>query len=300
MTRELREERGQSPRARMFYQLLADNICQQLHQTGAVETTCSGSILLKGALMSKQPIRRYQIWTLAKDEPYERRSTPRSFLVSDEDDATSLYHYGLPIEIQLPGLCILPNGRSTACKTKKISSETVSFIYDLGATGGARFRLPDDLRTGTVMHIDLERIGEFHGALSSQDNGGFQIAVDGEYKDILSKRLAVLATTLRNIGLDDGTGTTKPSFARIEPDNKNCRFADAAGAIRKGWLINISPVDALVKAAIVPPVGATVTFGGPGRYVAEVTRVFEIGFAVKFLPPIPDAEFSPAIKLTDE
>src|SRR5579872_1750021 len=195
--------------------------------------------------MSKQPIRRYQIWTLAKDEPYERRSSPRSFLVSDEDDAASLYHYGLPIEVQLPGLCILPNGRSTSCKTKKISSESVSFIYDLGA-GGFRFKLPEDLRTGTVMHIDLERVGEFHGALTGQDGDGFQIAVDGEYKDMLSKRLAVLATTLRNIGLDDGTGVTKPSVTRIEPDNKNCRFTDAAGATRKGWLINISQVDALV------------------------------------------------------
>ena len=70
--------------------------------------------------------------------------------------------------------------------------------------------------------------------------------------------------------------------------------------MRKGWLINISQADALIKAAIVPPIGATISFGGPASYTAEVTRVFEIGFAVKFSPPIPEAEFSAAIKLTDE
>ncbi|MGA3302521.1 MAG: hypothetical protein ABSC72_04450 [Methylovirgula sp.] len=249
--------------------------------------------------MNRQPARRYQIWALAKDAPGERRNSARSFLIGDEDDGSSLYHYGLPIEIQLPGHCILPNGRSTSCKTKKISSESVSFIYDLG-TGAYRFKLPDDLPMGSVMNVDLDRVGEFHGALTSQYPEGFQIAVDGEYKDMLSKRLALLATTLRNIGLDDGSGVTKPSITRIEPANKNCRFTDRAGVARKGWLINISQADALIKAAIVPPVGATICFGGPGRYMAEVTRGFEIGFAVKFTPPIPEAEFSAAIKLTDE
>ncbi|HEY1735444.1 MAG TPA: hypothetical protein VGG12_02240 [Methylovirgula sp.] len=249
--------------------------------------------------MNRQPARRYQIWALAKDVPGESRNSTRSILVGDEDDGSTLYHYGLPIEVQLPGLCILPNGRSTACKTKKISSESVSFIYELGS-GGYRFKLPEDLRMGSIMQIDLERVGEFHGALTGQDPDGFQIAVDGEYKDILSKRLALLATTLRNVGLDDGSGITKPSVTRIEPDNKNCRFADQSGVARKGWLINISQADALIKAAIVPPIGTTITFSGPGRYVAEVTRVFEIGFAVKFSPSIPEAEFSAAIKLTDD
>ncbi len=182
--------------------------------------------------MNRQPMRRYQIWALAKDAPGERRNSARSFLIGDEDDGSSLYHYGLPIEIQLPGHCILPNGRSTSCKTKKISSESVSFIYDLG-TGGYRFKLPDDLPAGSVMNIDLDRIGEFHGALTSQYPEGFQIAVDGEYKDMLSKRLALLATTLRNIGLDDGSGVTKPSITRIEPDNKNCRFTDQVGRRQK-------------------------------------------------------------------
>ena len=125
--------------------------------------------------------------------------------------------------------------------------------------------MPEDLPAGSVMHVDLDRIGEFHGALTSQYPEGFQIAVDGEYKDMLSKRLALLATTLRNIGLDDGSGATKPSITRIEPDNKNCRFTDQAGVVRKGWLINISQAEALIKAAIVPPIGATISFGGPGR-----------------------------------
>lgn len=249
--------------------------------------------------MSKQPIRRYQIWTLANERPAEFRTPARSLLKVDDNSATSLYHYGLPIEIELPGLCILPNGRSTACKTKKISSETVNFIYDLGL-GGYRLKLPDDMPAGSLMHLDLERIGEFHGALTSQTAEGFQIAVDGDCKVMLSNRLALLATTLRDVGIDDGSGVTKPSVTRLEPETKGCRFTDQLGVVRKGTVINVSQVDALIKAAIVPPVGTHLVFGGPGRYEAEVTRVFEIGFAVKFRPPIPNQEFSAAIKFVDE
>jgi hypothetical protein len=249
--------------------------------------------------MNRQPSRRYQIWALADTKsPVERARVPESLVDSREGEAT-LYHYGLPIEIELPGLCTLPNGRSMACKTKKISSESVNFIYDLSGTG-YRFKLPNDMPAGSTMHIDLDRIGEFHGALTLQNADGFQIAVDGEYKNILSNRLALLATTIRNVGLDDGTGTVKPSITRLEPDTKGCRFTDYTGVVRKGAVINVSQVDALIKAAVIPPVGSHIVFGGPRSYAAEVTRVFEIGFAVKFCPPIPENEFSAAIKFLNE
>ncbi|MGB8278043.1 MAG: hypothetical protein WCF20_08980 [Methylovirgula sp.] len=270
--------------------------------------------------MNNDPTRRYQIWALAKpgqadleklepgparrDHPERKKrqegfGNPARSLSEIDDPASSLYHYGLPIEIELRGLCTLPNGRSTACKTKKISSESADFIYDL-ANGGYRFKLPDEMPAGSPMHLDLDRLGEFHGALTSQNSAGFKIAVDGDCKDMLSNRLALLAAAIRGTSLDDASVAAKPSVTRLEPDSKSCRFTDHTGTLRKGWVINVSQIDALIKAPIVPPVGAHIVFSGPRRYAAEVTRAFEIGFAVKFCDPIPAEEFSAAIKFLDE
>jgi hypothetical protein len=272
--------------------------------------------------MNNQYTRRYQIWALAKPGPADLdnlepvpgrrdnfewkkrqeglgRPGKPGVPTNIDDAAPSLYHYGLPIEIELSGLCTMSNGRSTACKTTKISSESVDFIYDVGI-GGYRFKLPGEMPAGSPMHLDLDRLGEFHGALTSQNSEGFKIAVDGECKDMLSNRLALLAAAVRATSLEDDTVAAKPSVTRLEPDTKNCRFTDHTGTLRKGAVINVSQIDALIKTPVVPPVGAHIVFSGPHRYEAEVTRAFEIGFAVKFSEPIPDEEFSAAIKLLDD
>jgi hypothetical protein len=277
--------------------------------------------------MTNQTTRRYQIWSLAPKnyaEPFDTVPVRREPLAWEkkryseqfgeskrkgentaagstkaEAGSGSLYHYGLPIEIELPGLCSLPNGRTAACMTTKISSDAVTFVYD-DATPGYRFKLPQDLPVGTPMHLDLERIGEFHGALASQSVHGFKIAVAGDCKEILSNRLAVLAAAIRNAGVDEAPIMSKTPVIRLEPDVKNCRFTDASGVPRKGWIINVSRRDALIKAPVVPPVNARIVFAGRGHYEAEVNRAFEIGFAVNFLEPIPESEFSAAIKFLDE
>src|SRR5665213_1667945 len=127
--------------------------------------------------MTNRPTHRYQIWTLAptghgifdlpagvatRRDPLVREKRRYSELFVDPASApagsakgdgggSSLYHYGLPIEIGLPGLCTLANGRSSAFMTEKISSDLINFIYD-EATPGYRFKLPDDLPVGTPMH----------------------------------------------------------------------------------------------------------------------------------------------------
>lgn len=271
--------------------------------------------------MSKLPPPRYQIWNYGKPglarldaldaarfdkgwrsgletlDLYADLGPAARRLTENDSSSASLYHYGLPIEVELSGLCILPNGRSGTCKTKKISSDLVDLIYEGGA-GSYRFKLPVDLAAGTTMRLDLERIGEFHGALKAQSQDGFQLAVDAECKTLLSNRLALLAQAIRNSGLDDGM-IAKPSVTRLEPEMKSCRFTDHLGNLRKGTIINVSPIDALIKAPIIPPVGAHIVFCGANRYTAEVTRVFEIGFAVNFCPPIPAGQFSAAIRLID-
>ncbi|HEY5225895.1 MAG TPA: hypothetical protein VIJ06_03810, partial [Methylovirgula sp.] len=99
---------------------------------------------------------------------------------------------------------------------------------------------------------------------------------------------------------EDPITVAKTAVTRLEPETKNCRFTDPAGVLRKGWIINVSRIDALIKAPVVPPVGSQVAFAGRGHREAQVSRAFEIGFAVNFREPIPEGEFSAAIKFLDE
>lgn len=279
--------------------------------------------IVQTARMTHRP-HRYRIWTLApaashnfeespavptRRDPLLREKRRYSEIFSspaavpDEEEgggeSSSLYHFGLPVEIGLPGVCTLPNGRSSAFLTEKISSDFISFIYN-EAVRGYRFKLPDDMPLGTRMHLDLERIGEFHGALASQNLRGFKIAVAGECKTMLGSRLAILAAAMRTADLEEPSAANKKTITRLEPQTKNCRFIDHAGVLQKGWIINVSRVDALIKSAVVPPVASPIIFAGQGRREAHVTRAFEIGFAVDFREPIPDSEFSAAIKFLDE
>ncbi len=286
--------------------------------------------------MDKQPSHRLQIWTLAKEKPAEQKkpatapATParqdkqerparyerlgRSDLLyndlsgpavrpvaSLEDAAmlTSLYDHRLPIDVELPGRCTMPNGRSTTCKTRKISSDSVDLVYDL-QTAGYPIRYPEEIPPGSTVHLDLDQIGNFHGVVTSQSADGFQLAVDVDCKGMLITKLAQMANAIRNTTFEEAPLEARRNVARIEPNVKTCSYTDHMGQVRKGKIINVSPFDALIKAATVPPVATHIVFGGKPARVAEVTRTFEIGFAVQFSAPIPEEEFSPAITFLDE
>lgn len=285
--------------------------------------------------MDRRPPHRFNIWALVEPSPIERKapatSPPTSIVRSDLvprrdpqalvdrfarhellgadlnrparpiaglDEAgrvTPLYDHRLPIDIELPGRCLMPNGRSTTCKTRKISSESVELVYDLQAAGYP-IKPPEEIPAGSTIHLDLDQIGNFHGLLTAQNSDGFQLAVDVNCKGMLISKLTHMAAAIRASSPDTPVLVARPSVTRIEPNVKDCSFTDSTGTLRKGKIINISQVDALIKAPIIPAVGTHIVFCGPHAYVAEVTRGFEIGFAVKFCAEIPAQEFSPAIK----
>jgi hypothetical protein len=281
--------------------------------------------------MDKHPSHRLQIWDLANhkladpkkpvaparpekpDRPtrFERLARPDllhndlsasgrpSASIEDAATLTSLYDHRLPIDVELPGRATMPNGRSTTCKTKKISSESVDLVYDLQTTGYP-LKAPEEIPAGSTVHLDLEQIGNFHGVVTSQNAEGFQLAVDVDCKGMLISKLAQVAAAIRNTTFEEAPLEAKRNVTRIEPTIKNCSYTDNMGMMRKGKIINISPYDALVKATVIPQISTFIIFGGPHARLAEVTRTFEIGFAVQFCAPIPDEDFSVAIKLLDE
>ncbi|MHB8886756.1 MAG: hypothetical protein ACYC5H_17065 [Methylovirgula sp.] len=289
--------------------------------------------------MNRQPPHRFSIWNLAEPGQNERKppkagpATPaagaasaavrpatrapadrfarQELLYADlsspsrartglDDSAmlNTLYDHRLPIDIELPGRCLMPNGRSTTCKTRKISSESVELIYDV-QTAGYPIRPPEEIPAGSTIHLDLDQIGNVHGVLTAQNSEGFRLAVDVNCKGMLITKLAQMAAARRGGNYDMPGPAVPASVTRIEPNLKACSFTDNTGTLRKGKIINISQIDALIKAPIIPAVGTQIVFGGPQHYEAEVTRSFEIGFAVKFCAPIPAEEFSSAIKFLD-
>jgi hypothetical protein len=248
--------------------------------------------------MNKQPQHRLNIWNLVEGEKKNRAPRPapddpnRLTQVLDILDEFAvlerLYNYGPSISIALHATCVMPNGRSIACRTKRLSAGAVEFGYSSLARDDPQGTCAD-APTGTPMRLDVEEVGAFHGVLCAKDMDGFQIAVDDSCKPLLSERITRFAQA-QNIAFDDIAASDR--VTRIEPNRTGCTFTDHIGILRKGKIVNVSRFDALIKATIIPPVASTVIFSGEPRRPAEVLRRFEIGFAVKFQQPIPADDFS--------
>jgi hypothetical protein len=267
--------------------------------------------------MDKQQLHRYEIWTAAtKDQlwplkpgaparPGQPQPQPqeakkhiarRPKPVSAPDDLNTsimLYGYGLPIELALEGICTLPNGQSAKCKTTKISSDSVDVVYVDDVIGRPRENMP----TGTTVDLTLDEVGAFRGVLTAQNSEGFQVAVDSAYKNVLGAKLSHIAAQ-RGIAPPEPVEEI-PSNTRIELTYKDCWFLDHTATLRRGTIVNLSQIDVLLRAPIIPPMGAQIVFRGQRRFSGEVTSIFKIGFVVKFTVPIPGREFSAALKFSD-
>lgn len=250
--------------------------------------------------MNKPATHRYKIWQLAKNGQAEQEK-PQPAAAHQIENLTALmalYDYRPLIETDLRGTCTFPNGGSAHCKTTTISPEAVNLVYEAQPADPTGKR-PDEIRAGSAVHLNLDQIGPFRGVVASKKSEGFRVTVDDEYKPLLRSKLSRMAAE-HAISLEDGSVVAKSSITRIEPNIKSCSFLDHTGTLRQGIIINVSQIDALIKARIIPPLKSRITFRGSRRHLAEVTRTFEMGFAARFSSLIPAAEFSAAIKLSDE
>jgi hypothetical protein len=212
--------------------------------------------------------------------------------LDDLQTSLLLYHYGLPIEIVLETGCKLPNGLAVKCKTKSISSEIVDLLYTDPKSGNL-----DKNDVGLTLHVDVREVGPVKGVVAAQNMDGFQINVDEESRTSLGDRLANLTSSL---GVrHDVTIAAGPEIQRLEPENSNCCFEDDKGRMRNGRIVNLSQIDALIRAKFIPRKSSIIFFKGPCRYLAEVTSVFAIGFMAQFATPIRNKDFSTQIKFTD-
>jgi hypothetical protein len=257
--------------------------------------------------MDKQAMHRYKVWLLAKEKAglgnpdtgqNLGRSSKQVNKLTDLETLLLLYNYGRPMDLAVESKFTLPSGESAACKTKKVSSESIDCVFNAPsseATTTARPVMP----VGSAVSLDLDEVGACGGVLTSHNEAGFRVAVNKENRSAVSTKLAHIAVK-RGIGVD-ATSTLKTGVPRIEPANKNCAFTDHTGMLRTGTIVNLSQFDALIRASatIIPPMGTRIVLRGPVWHGADVISTFEIGFMVKFCLPIPNDQFSAALRFTD-
>jgi hypothetical protein len=247
--------------------------------------------------MNEQPTHRYKIWELGRAEREKPESSPAR-QVDDLVALMALYDYRPLIQTELRGTFTPPNGGSTNCKTTMISSEEVNLVYD-EQTPSSPAKRSDEIRAGSAVHLDLDQIGAFHGVVASKKSEGFQVTVDEKCKPMVRNKLAYMAAE-HAVSLEDGSAAAKSSITRIEPNIRSCSFLDHTRTLRQGTIVNVSQVDALTRARIIPPLKSRIVLRGSRRHLAGVTRTFEMRFAVKFCAVIRPEEFSAAIKFSDE
>jgi len=250
--------------------------------------------------------RHYGIWSAGRDEaPLQKSDAPKQALtdlkpaapgrtsrLNDVETATLLYDYGMPVDIALDAFAKTSDGKDLNCKTGRVTAEHIDFIYSKPTSSADRPQL------GAAINVTLERVGEVSGKVSSRSEKGFQLAVDEKSRSLIRERLPQAAAE-RGLSADL-TLAGGADIQRIELRNKECHFIGPHGRRMKGKIVNISQVDALIQASIIPPAHSIIKFEGTRKYAAEVTNAFAIGFICKFSWRIPDAEFTPDMKFSDD
>jgi hypothetical protein len=258
--------------------------------------------------MDKDRMHRYQVWSLAKDKPQlssgeaasQGQAHPAKQLnkLSDLETLLLLYNYGRPMDLAVGSKYTLSNGQSATCTTKKVSSESIDFVYNAPSSAAPSEPRPK-MPLGSAVALDLDEVGSCGGVLTSQSDDGFRVAVNKDSRSLVSTKLAHIAVK-RGLGVE-ATSAVRTGVARIEPHNKDCGFTDHTGTLRKGKIVNLSQFDALIRAAatIIPPMGSRIVLRGPVWHGADVISTFEIGFMVKFCLPIPLDKFNAGIIFSD-
>ncbi len=151
----------------------------------------------------------------------------------------------------------------------------------VGQLADSRRKPSQELSEGARVHLHLDKIGDLDGVVAAKKPEGFKVALNDKYKPAMRDKLAYMAAE-HAIAIDHGAGA-QSEITKIEPGIKKCHFLDHTGTLREGTIVSISSVEALIRARIIPPVKSRILLRGTHQHTAEVTRVFEIGFAVRFI-----------------
>jgi hypothetical protein len=155
--------------------------------------------------------------------------------------------------------------RSFACRTTRVSP--FRMMVEVPVVG----------RVGERYTSYFREFGELEGTISHTMRGGFLVDMEmtAERRLRLAEQLAWLERKLADASVQDARGD-----ARIIPPASHSVMILADGSVHGCFIIDISPTGAGVSAEIELPLGTPLAIGA---CVGRVVRVFETGFAIKFV-----------------
>ncbi len=252
--------------------------------------------------MNDRDKHRYRIWELGNDASLNVRppaaggvekrvlqSRERSPAIQAEELRTvmALYDYQPLINAQLQATCESVTGAALPCKTTLIAADTVQLVYaaKAGQSVAALRKQAESLPEGSGVRLHVEELGSLAGVVAAKKPEGLRVRVDSEYRPAIRDKLARMAAN-HAVSVERGTGAAS-KISTIEPSIKRCQFLDHTGTLREGTLVNISEDDVIIRARIIPPERSRIFLRGTIQRAADVARVFEIAFALKFVAPLP-------------
>jgi len=160
-----------------------------------------------------------------------------------------------------------PNGklRTLACRTTRVSP--FRMIVDVPVTG----------RVGDRITSYFGEFGEFEGNISDTRQGSIllELEMTPEKREWMADKLTWLEKKLRDPGIMDAR-----EDSRFIPQTPQTTLTLADGSVHGCFIIDFSSGGVAVAAELQPPVGTPLAIGS---CVGRVVRIFQTGFAVRFV-----------------
>jgi hypothetical protein len=160
-----------------------------------------------------------------------------------------------------------PDGkiRTLACRSTRVSPYRM--IVDVPVVG----------RIGDRITSHFGEFGEFEGSVSDTRNGSIllELEMTPERRQWMADKLAWLEKTRRDPLIQDAR-----KDARFVPQVSHTTLTMADGKVSTCFIIDVSATGVAVSSEFQPAIGTPLAVGS---LVGRVVRIFETGFAVKFV-----------------
>ena len=160
-----------------------------------------------------------------------------------------------------------PDGkiRTLACRSTRISPYRM--IVDVPVVG----------RIGDRITSHFGELGEFEGSISDTKNGSIllELEMTAERRQWMADKIAWLEKTRRDPLIQDAR-----KDARFIPQVSHTTLTMADGKVGTCFIIDMSATGVAVSSEVQPAIGTPLAVGS---LVGRVVRIFETGFAVKFV-----------------
>ena len=160
-----------------------------------------------------------------------------------------------------------PDGkvRTLACRSTRVSPYRM--IVDVPVVG----------RIGDRITSHFGEFGEFEGSISDSRNGSIllELEMTPERRQWMADKLAWLEMTRQDPQIQDAR-----QDARFVPQVSHTTLTMADGKVSTCFIIDMSATGVAVSSEFQPAIGTPLAVGS---LVGRVVRVFETGFAVKFV-----------------